>query len=46
MSALHFSTDIREMDVIRIHEWLSNSYWAKAIPLQIVKRAMRDCRRK
>jgi len=40
MSALHFSTDIREMDVIRIHEWLSNSYWAKGIPLQIVKRAM------
>ncbi len=40
MSALHFSTDIREMDVIRIHEWLSNSYWAKGIPLQTVKRAM------
>lgn len=41
MSALHFSTDIREMDVIRIHEWLSNSYWAKGIPLQTVKRAMK-----
>lgn len=40
MSALHFSTDIREMDVIRIHEWLSNSYWAKGIPLHTVKRAM------
>jgi GNAT superfamily N-acetyltransferase len=40
MSAIHFSTDILEMDVTRIHAWLSNSYWARGIPKQTVERAM------
>ncbi|WP_417463739.1 GNAT family N-acetyltransferase [Kordiimonas sp.] len=33
------STDISQFDMRRIHTWLSNSYWARGIPLDIVKRS-------
>ena len=34
------STDRERMDVKAIHEFLSNSYWARDIPLAVVERAI------
>jgi len=34
------STDKRRLDVLVIHEFLMQSYWAKGIPLEIVQRSI------
>jgi len=35
-----FSTDISEMDIDMIHHYLAGSYWAKGVPLKIVRKAV------
>jgi N-acetylglutamate synthase-like GNAT family acetyltransferase len=35
-----FSTDKEKLDIDVIHHFLSNSYWAKNIPVEIVKRSI------
>ncbi len=36
-----FSTDIRKLDVVRIHQYLSEeSYWAKNIPFEVVEKSL------
>ena len=37
-----FSTDKAKLDVKVIHDFLSNSYWAKNIPIEIVKRSIEN----
>lgn len=36
------STDKNKLDIKIIHEFLSNSYWAKNIPIEIVKRSIEN----
>ncbi len=40
MSALRLSTDPAEMDVTAIHAVLTEQYWARGIPVEIVRRAI------
>jgi GNAT superfamily N-acetyltransferase len=35
-----FSTDNKRLDVAYIHAFLTNSYWAKGIPLQLVEHSI------
>lgn len=37
-----FSTDKAKLDLKIIHDFLSNSYWAKDIPIEIVKRSIEN----
>lgn len=37
-----FSTDKSELDIKVIHDFLSNSYWAQNIPLEIVQRSIEN----
>jgi len=36
------STDKEKLDLKIIHDFLSNSYWSKDIPLEIIKRAIEN----
>ncbi len=40
MSELRISTDPAELDVERIHAFLSQAYWSRGIPLDVVRRAI------
>ncbi|GMQ46431.1 GNAT family N-acetyltransferase [Vibrio sp. 10N] len=34
------STDKKHLDIILIHRYLSNSYWAKGVPLSVVEKSI------
>jgi len=36
------STDPARIDVVTVHEFLTNSYWAKGIPLETVRRSIEN----
>lgn len=42
MDRFTFTTDLQQMDVTLIHEFLSQSYWAKGIPFETQKRALKN----
>lgn len=42
VSGYRMSCDLKEMDLIAIHHFISNAYWAKGIPLETMKRAMNN----
>lgn len=37
-----FSTDKEKLDINVIHDFLTNSYWSKNIPIEIVKRSIEN----
>ena len=37
----HVSTDVEQMDIDLIHEFLSSSYWAKDIPRAVVEKSLK-----
>jgi len=42
ISEYSFSTDKEKLDINIIHGFLSNSYWSKSIPVEIVKRSIEN----
>jgi N-acetylglutamate synthase-like GNAT family acetyltransferase len=42
LKGYRISTDINEMDINVIHHFISDSYWAKGIPIDIFEKAMQN----
>ena len=42
VSGYSISSNSKEMDLSVIHGYLSNSYWAKGIPLQVMEKAVNN----
>ncbi|WP_262691731.1 GNAT family N-acetyltransferase [Kordiimonas aestuarii] len=38
----YITTDVSVFDHVRMHGWLSNSYWAKGIPREVMTRAFEN----
>ncbi|WP_428240007.1 GNAT family N-acetyltransferase [Gynuella sp.] len=37
-----FSSDLQDMDIDAIHQFLSQSYWSKGLPLSVLQKAMEN----
>jgi len=42
VSGYRTSSDIKDMDLSLIHEFISNTYWAKGIPLTTMEKAIKN----
>ena len=40
VSGYKTSSDLKDMDLTAIHHFISNSYWAKGIPFNTMKKAI------
>ncbi|BCL38901.1 GNAT family N-acetyltransferase [Nostoc sp. MS1] len=38
----HISTDVNQLDVGVVHQFLASSYWAKDLPLEVLQRSLKN----
>ena len=41
-SEYHISTDINQIDISVVHQFLASSCWAKGLPLEVLERSLKN----